>query len=241
MKTIRIISLIVLAIVFLNPTNIFSQEESQIENSEEETPISIGVDLVNRNIFRGLDFGNSPAIQPSLEYTISNFTIGTWGSYAFLSTPLGIEVDLYASYEFSFGLSLGVTDYYFPLEQLKIEADSIITPIRNGKFFDLNKSHYFELNASQSFGDFYLSANWGFSNFNNALYFEAGYDFKYFNVFLGTGNEIYTINGNYNIVNIGVSASKEIKITDNYKLPVSSSLILNPNVEQIHLVFKISL
>ena len=241
MKTMKITSLIVLAIVFLNPSNLFSQDEAQKENSVEESSFSIGADLVNRYIFRGLDFGSSPAIQPSIEYSIGDFAIGAWGSYSFLSTPVGIEADLYASYGLDFGLSLGVTDYYFPGEKLMIGADSVISPIRTGKYFDYSKSHFFELNASQSIGDFYLAANWGFSNMNNALYFEAGYGFKYFDVFVGAGNEVYTTDGNFNVVNVGISASKELKITENYSLPISASVILNPDTEQFHLVFAVSL
>ncbi len=234
MKTIKNIILIALTTACLLPLNATAQEE-------KESPFSLGADMVSRYIFRGLDFGSSPAIQPSLEYSKSNFTIGMWGSYSLLATPPGIEVDLYANYEFDFGLSLGVTDYYFPGERLKISADSTITSIRTGKYFDYRNFHLFELNISQSIGNLSLAANWNFYNLNNALYFEVNYGFKYFSVFVGAGNEIYTINKNFNVVNLGLSASKDIKITENYALPISASVILNPNVEQIHLVFIVSL
>ncbi|MBN2728175.1 MAG: hypothetical protein JXR53_03040 [Bacteroidales bacterium] len=42
-------------------------------------------------------------------------------------------------------------------------------------------------------------------------------------------------------VNMGVTATKEIKITDNFSLPVFSSLIVNPMSEDIFLVFGFSL
>lgn len=241
MKTMKITFLIVLSIVFINPSNLFAQDESGSDEGVKESPFSVGADLVNRYVFRGLDFGESPAIQPSFEYSNEGLTIGAWGSYAVIATPSGIEADLFVSYDFDFGLSLGVTDYYFPGERLKIEADSVLTPIRTGKYFDYGSNHFFELNASQSIGNFYLVANWGFSNMNDALYFEAGYGFKYFDVFVGAGNEVYTADGKFNVVNVGISASKDIKITESYALPVSASVILNPDTEQLHLVFAISL
>ena len=42
------------------------------------------------------------------------------------------------------------------------------------------------------------------------------------------------------VINLGFSLSKEIKITDSYSLPVSGSLIINPEAENIFMVFGIS-
>jgi len=42
------------------------------------------------------------------------------------------------------------------------------------------------------------------------------------------------------IINLGFTLSKEIKITDNYSLPVFGSLITNPEAENIFMVFGIS-
>ncbi len=209
--------------------------------AQEEQPFSFGADLVSRYIFRGLDFGSSPAIQPYFEYSHKGLTVGAWGSYAFIATPTGIEADLYASYTFDFGLSAGLTDYYFPFEELKFMPDSVIKPVRRGSYFDYNNHHYFELNIKQEIGNFYMAANYGFFNLDNALYFEAGYGFKWVEVFAGAGNELYSLSGKFNLVNIGAKASKEIKLTKNYAVNLSSSLILNPNAEQIHLVFALGL
>ena len=215
------------------------------QEEEASSPVSVSGDLVSRYIFRGLDFGNSPAIQPGIEAALGNFTIGAWGSYAFIATPTGIEADLYAGYTFGFGLYAGVTDYYFPGEALTVSvADSVATiaPVRTGSYFDYANSHFFEVNLIQEIGDFYLAANWMFSdNMNNDLYFEAGYSFSFLDIFVGAGNEAYTKNGDFNVVNIGVSATKELNFSEKFALPVSASLILNPNAEQIHLVLAVSL
>ncbi len=215
--------------------------EISAQETSNVTPFSFGADLVSRYIFRGLDFGDSPAIQPAFAFSKKGFTLGAWGSYAFIATPTGIEADLYTSYEFDFGLSLGITDYYFPDERLTINTDSTISPVRKGTYFDYANTHYDELNLSQSIKNFSLVANWGFHNMDNAVYFEAGYEFKWIDVFLGGGNKMYTMNGNFNIVNIGLRASKDISITEKYAFGISSSVIFNPDAEQIHLVFALSL
>ena len=211
------------------------------QETEKESPFSFGADFVSRYIFRGLDYGDSPAIQPGFSFSKNGFTIGAWGSYSFIATPTGIEADLYTSYEFDFGLSVGITDYYYPSERLKFFPDSTIAPERSGTYFDYANTHYDELNISQSIKNFNISGNWGFHNMSNAVYFEAGYEFKWLQFFIGAGNKIYTSNGNFNVVNIGITASKDINVTEKYAFGISSSVILNPEAEQIHLVFGLSL
>ena len=44
----------------------------------------------------------------------------------------------------------------------------------------------------------------------------------------------------WGVINLGFTLSKEIKITDNYSLPVFGSLITNPEAENIFMVFGIS-
>ncbi len=44
---------------------------------------------------------------------MGGFEIGGWGSYCF-SSHEAAEADLYLSYGFDFGLSIGLTDYYLP-------------------------------------------------------------------------------------------------------------------------------
>lgn len=214
--------------------DVAGQEESP------NVPLTFGADLVNRYIFRGLDFGSSPAIQPSLVFSTGNFTLGAWGSYAFVASPAGIEADLYAFYSFDFGLSVGITDYYFPSERLKIDQN-VILPVRSGKYFDYAHHHYLELNATQSLGSFRLNANYGFLNLDHAVYLEAGYALKWADLFVGAGNGLYSLSGKFNVVNVGIKASREVALTKDYSFSLSSSLILNPNAEQIHLVFCLSL
>jgi len=194
------------------------------------SPFSIGADFVSRYVWRGLDFGNGPAVQPTFEFSKGNFAIGAWGSYTMNSNDY-LEADLYASYAFDFGLSVIATDYYFPAAELGVVTDS--------SYFDID-AHSFEIGLSQAIGDFYISAFY-FLNLDDDIYFEAGYSFEHFNLFVGAGNQSYTSDADFMVTNFGISTSKEIKITDNFSLPVNGALVFNPDLQQFNIVFGFSL
>ena len=73
------------------------------------------------------------------------------------------------------------------------------------------------------------------------MYFEAGYAFDKVSVFVGAGNEVYSTDGKFALLNIGASTTKEIKITDTFSIPLKASVILNPKTEQFFLVAGITL
>ncbi|TCO09274.1 TorF family putative porin [Natronoflexus pectinivorans] len=198
--------------------------------------VNVGLDFYNRYVFRGVDFGDGPSLQPTIEFTSGGFTIGAWGAFG---TGNGIltnfnEADLYASYDFDFGLSLGATSYYYP----------------GSSWFELDKgvsSHALELNLGYEVSGLSLSANYivndssdGAGSEGGDMYFEIGYSGGIFDVFFGAGDGWHTTNGNLQVVNVGIGTSKEIKITDTFSIPMSGSLILNPNTEQFYIVVGVS-
>ena len=79
----------------------------------------------------------------------------------------------------------------------------------------------------------------------NSVYTGVGYSFVIgeteLSAFVGAGNEIYSIDGEFAVTNFGLSASKDIKMTDSFSLGVSASAIFNPDTEDAYLVFLISL
>ena len=209
----------------------------QIQAQDSGSPFSVGGDLVSSYLWRGTKFGSGPAIQPYLELGLGNFTIGGWGSYCF-TTNEAPEADLYLSYGFDFGLSVGLTDYYFPG-----------TP-----YFDYSKesgAHAFEVNLGYEIGGLSIGANYFINEAGGAgteggdMYFELGYAFEHFGVFVGGGNGWHTVEADadesdFMVCNIGITASREIPITESFSLPISGSLILNPDTEQFHVVVGIS-
>jgi hypothetical protein len=191
------------------------------------------LDIYSSYIFRGTKFGSGPAFQPSVDYSISGFTIGAWGSIN-SSTDEAPEMDLYLSYGFDFGLSIGLTNYYYP----------------GTEFFDYSKesgAHAYELNVSYEIVGFSLAGNYifneagGAGSYGNDMYYEIGYAFKYVDLFLGGGDGWHTPDGEFGITNLGVGTSKEIKFTDSFSLPLSGKVILNPTTEQFFIVVGITL
>lgn len=208
-----------------------------ISLSDLKAQVSTGADLVSRYVWRGTDFGNSAAIQPTIEYSKDGFAIGAWGSYALSTNIGGSEADLYVSYSVE-NFSIGITDYYFPGEGFANSPGTV--PITSGNYFDYENAHLFELNLGYAIESFSISANYFFANLNDDLYFELGYNIENVDLFAGIGNESYTSDGEFNLVNVGLSASRDIEITETFALPVFGSVVLNPDSEQLFLLFGLS-
>ncbi len=201
-----------------------------------QTKISGKTDFVNRYIWRGADFGNSFSVQPTLAFSSGEFEAGFWGSYPFTNTSDGNEeLDFSVSYSIN-SFSLLVTDYYFPNSGLKL--GKLKTP--GAHTIEAGLSYNGTKNFPLSFSGFVNLYN----DEDNSMYLELNYSTNVSDVnidfFLGGGNHIYTISGKFNLINIGIKASKEIKISDSFSLPVFSSYILNPNTEKDYLVFGIA-
>ncbi len=216
---------LLLASMIISPIDLNAQEE-------KSSPFDVGGDLVSSYLWRGTKFGTGPAIQPYLSFAVGGFEIGGWGSYCFTDNEAA-EADLYASYGFDFGLSIGATDYYLP-------------GTKYGDYSLESGSHAFEINLGYEIKGFSIAGNYvlneagGAGSYGGDMYFEAAYSFKYFGIHLGAGDGWHTSTGNFNVTNIGLTAAKEITITDKFSLPVSGALIWNPEREQFHVVVGIS-
>jgi hypothetical protein len=189
--------------------------------------ISVGADIVSSYVWRGMDCGDSAAVQPYVEFSSGGFAIGAWGSYTLGSDEDVSEADLYVGYGFENGLYVGLTDYYFP-------GDGV-------EYLD-TEDHTYEANLGYEAGAFSFSANMYFEDDNNEddMYFEVGYDFGLASIFLGGGDEAYTEDGDFAICNLGISADKEIEITDTFTLPMFGSVIVNPDSEDMYIVVGMS-
>lgn len=232
--------------------------QASIVTAQVETSFNSGVDVMSRYIWRGLNLGgSSPSIQPTLEYEAGSFAIGTWGAFS-MSDGLKVqETDLYLSYNYKDLFSVMITDYFLPVDTLE-----------NNNYFEYNEdktTHLLELSASFNGTEkipFTLMAAvnfWGADALKSdgkkqySTYLELGYngtckDVDY-NIFLGftptSPDQEKGETGFYGpyagVINLGVTASKEIQITDKFSLPVTTSFIVNPQAENVFLVVGISL
>lgn len=189
--------------------------------------VSTGLDIYSSYVWRGTKFGSGPAFQPSIEFSTGGFALGAWGSYN-ASTDEAAEADLYTSYGFDLGetgsLSFTLTDYYFP-----------------GSEWMNGDSHYIEPMVNLGLGAVSLTGAYMMNGGSGDIYLEAAVTAGPVDFTLGGGDGAYTIDGQFNVCNIGISTSKEIKITDSFSLPVSGAAILNPSSEQFQIVVGISL
>ena len=179
--------------------------------------VTIGADVVSRYVWRGTDFGNAAAVQPSIETTIGPVALGAWGSWSISPGPAdasGNECDLYASTTVG-PVGLTLTDYFFP-EYAGVDSLTNID------------KHIIEVSGGADLGPVSLLAAANVSgDDDNSTYLELAYGaFS-----LGLGNGAYSTDGEFAPVSIGVSASR-----DNF----SASYIINPDQETSFLVFGVN-
>jgi len=191
--------------------------------------LDIGADVVSRYVWRGTQFGDGIAVQPWLSYSFPGIgvEVGAWGSYD-LSDDDASEADLYVTVPLGDNFSFTVTDYFFP----------------SGGFddyfnWDEDGSHTIELSAGFEASNFSLLAaiNVLGNDTENSKYFEAGYNFYdkddySASLFVGGGDEVYTTDGEFDIVNVGLTVSKDI---------FTASYIINPDLETSFLVVGVTL
>jgi hypothetical protein len=206
----------------------------------------IGADVVSRYVWRGVDFGESMSVQPALSFSAGAFTLGSWASYsASASGAYANEHDLYASVAIG-PLTVGITDYYFPAPG----NDSLGLDFFN---YDDGGSHYLELNVGAGGTESFplsVSANMFFHNDDdNSVYIQLDYPFTVEEVevgltaaFVPRESAFYRTSA-FGFVNLGVSATRELKITDSFSLPISVAYIVNPTpgAARSFLVFGVSL
>ena len=233
-----------LSILFflLTPFFLYSQED----NKTNVTSANLGVDLVNRYVWRGLSFSPHPNIQPYLSINYNGFTLGGWASYA--STGQYAEIDFYLSYTKK-NFTLSINDYYTENELDLAEIDhfnwnnqktnhaleiSMDYTLSNSVPLSFKAATFIYGNDKDEKGDNYYST-----------YLELSYPFSIkktdFKIFAGGTPFEGLYSTGASLTNIGLSTSKEVKLSESYSIPLSLSIISNPKVENIFMLISISI
>ena len=217
--------------------------------------LGLGADVMSRYVWRGYDFGESLSIQPFLDYTAEfeggSVTVGTWASYS-VGTDFGgaNEHDLYISASVG-PVSFGVTDYYFPslgaadddgdFDFFDYENAHLIEPFVS---FDGTKTIPVSLYAAAIvFGNGDLNSS---GDQNISTYLEASYALPLDEVELGLAlgvvpmESAFYLTDGFAVVNVTLSATREIALSDEFALPVMVGYTLNPELERTYLVFGVS-
>ena len=217
-----------------------------LAQNEEKVETIISGDIVSSYIWRGQDLG-SAAIQPTLGVGYKGLSLTAWGSYGLVNSDDVKELDLTLAYSFG-GLNIGVTDYWF---DAGLDPDN-----RYFKYDAHGTNHLFEANIGYDFG--IASLQW-FTNFagndgvNNdgkraySCYVEAAVPFKLSSIeWTATAGAVpfattfYGTSG-FAVTNLSLRATKEIKVTDTFSIPIFGQVTANPCSQKAYLVLGFTL
>ncbi len=259
MSKIRFLSALLVILSF----NLFGQETTD----SKESPFSFGSDFVNRYIWRGVNLGdNTPSIQPNMSLDFGSekhaFSLGTFGAYSMGGQHLQ-EADIFLSYSFNEMLTLTITDYFFPLDNASNPKYFNYKEQQTGHVYEglLSFNGTEKIPFSLMFAmNFYgadarkINSDGSDAGIFMSKYVEIGYkkEFKNMSMNLFVGGTIddpdetkgemgFYGNQSYGVINMGCKLTKEVKITENFSLPLQSQIIINPEQERIFLVFGFSL
>ena len=233
-KIILTFQFLILLLLLIKSPSLFAQSDSIPKISANAQ-----IDLVSHYIWRGLDNGQTPGVQPGLTVTWKDFTVGYWGAYR-LGGSGDHETDFYVEKAIG-SLTFSIWDYWS-------HSDSI-----SNNYFDYNKnttSHLLEAQILFSGGEklpFNLLGSYFFygADPTKSMYFELQYlhsfgsiDTQTFAGFQAKG-DFYAPEAAF--VNLGCTASKSFKITENWSIPFNLSFIVNPDSKKVFLVAGITL
>ena len=214
--------------------------------AQETVETTISTDVVSSYIWRGQDLG-STAVQPTLGIDYKGFSLSAWGSYGLVNTADTKEFDLTLAYTIG-GFNIGMTDYWFDRGGLDPEN-------RYFKYDAHGTNHVFEATVGYDFG--VASVQW-FTNFTGndykadgkraySSYMEVVVPFKLSAIeWTATAGAVpsesvqYGTNG-FAVTNLALKATKDIKITDSFSVPVFGQIAANPCSQKAYLVFGFTL
>lgn len=215
-------------------------------HAEDGVETTVAADMVSRYIWRGLDAG-STAIQPTLGVGYKGLSLTAWGSYGVTDPDDTKEFDLTLGYSVG-GFNIGITDYWF-----SVGGDP------EGRYFKYDAhatNHIFEATIGYDFG--LASLQW-YTNFagNDGLnkdgkrayssYVEANVPFILATVdwtatvgAVPFATDFYGTTG-FAVTNLALKATKDIKVTDSFSIPVFGQIAANPCTQKAYLVFGFTL
>ena len=214
--------------------------------AQDKVETTVAADLVNQYIWRGLDCG-SAAVQPTLGVGYKGLSLTAWGSYGLTDPSDTKEFDLTLAYTVG-GFNIGITDYWF---SAGLDPES-----RYFKYDAHSTNHVFEANIGYDFG--VASIQW-FTNFAGndgankdgkraySSYIEANVPFKLATVdWTATAGAVpfatdYYGTSGFAVTNLSLKATKDIKVTDSFSIPIFAQVVANPCTEKACLVLGLTL
>lgn len=212
---------------------------ASVMTAQDNVEATLSADVVNQYIWRGTKCGEA-SLQPTLGVSYKGLSLTGWGSTELSNWGGSKEFDLTLGYSTG-GFNVGVTDYWFD------GGDT--------KYFKYNAhttAHIFEANVGYDFGAF--AVQW-FTNFAGSdykgdgkraysSYVEVSAPFKLggldWNAAVGAvpfeDAGVYGACDKFAVTNLTLKATKDVKITDSFSLPVFAQVTANPHDERAYFV-----
>ena len=214
--------------------------------AQEKVETTICGDVVSSYIWRGQDLGDV-SLQPTLGIGYKGLSLTAWGSVG-LSDPSDTkEFDLTLGYTIG-GFNIGITDYWF--------NGGLDPENRYFKYDAHGTNHVFEANVGYDFG--LASLQW-YTNFagndgmNNdgkraySSYVELAVPFKLATVdwtatagAVPFATDFYGTDG-FAVTNLALKATKEIKVSESFSVPIFGQVIANPCSQKAYMVIGFTL
>ncbi|MDR1021790.1 MAG: hypothetical protein LBL94_00710 [Prevotellaceae bacterium] len=235
-----------------------AQESAEKKN---DVNFSVGVDMVSSYVWRGA-YQAGVSVQPSVGVEYAGVSLSSWGSVD-LGGDFK-EVDFTLSYSIA-GLDIAVTDYWWMGESAygyfsRGHSYDPNNPSKKVSEHLLEATLAYTLPAEKfpaklSWSTFFAGNDFRYDAADKpsrafSTYIEASYPFSVKGVSLeaalglrpweSPSYEPADVPTYYSAgcaaVNVSLKATKELKITDSFTLPVFGQLIFNPNTEDVFLV-----
>lgn len=214
--------------------------------AQDKVETTIKADFVNEYIWRGLKCGDV-SVQPTLGVGYRGLSLTAWGSYGLSNKDDMKEFDLTLAYSTS-GFNIGITDYWF--------SEGLDPDARYFKYDAHGTNHLFEANIGYDFGP--VALQW-YTNFagNDGLnksgkrayssYFEASAPFRLATVdWTATAGVVPFATSTYGttgfaVTNLSLRATKDIRVTDSFSIPIFGQVTANPCSQKAYLVLGFTL
>ena len=214
--------------------------------AQDEIETTVSGDIVSSYIWRGQDLG-SVAVQPTLGIGYKGLSLSAWGSYGIADPADTKEFDLTLAYSVG-GFNIGITDYWF---NVGLDPEN-----RYFKYDAHGTNHVFEANIGYDFG--VASLQWytniaGNDGVNKdgkraySSYAELAVPFKLATVdwtatagAVPYATDFYGTTG-FAVTNVSLRATKEIKVSDSFAIPVFGQVTANPCAQRAYFVLGITL
>lgn len=214
--------------------------------AQEKVETTISSDFVNEYIWRGQKLGDV-AVQPTLGVSYKGLSLTAWGSYGLTNPDDTKEFDLTLGYTIG-GLNIGITDYWF--------STGLDPEGRYFKYDAHGTNHVFEANIGYDFGP--VALQW-YTNFAGndgtnkdgkraySSYVEATIPFSLASIdWTATAGAVpfattsYGTNG-FAITNLSLRATKDIRVSDSFSIPIFGQVVANPCSQKAYLVLGFTL